>query len=203
LLTGVKTALTSNAIPDNFPQVSDGNVVWQTYDSASTAEIFRRNLQTGITERLTNNSTVDRDPQISGDNVLWQGAPDNIYYRNLTTGVTTQLTHSAGYPEEYGQQRVSGSNAMWFGTLVQGGWEELFYRNLANGTTTQITNDNIEKSYGAISGQSIAFLRVRSLQTNKWDVILATPVPEPATVLLLSVVDVIALVVLRPCRQLR
>jgi hypothetical protein len=197
LLTGVKTALTSNAIPDNFPQVSDGNVVWQTYDSESTAEIFRRNLQTGITERLTNNSTGDGDPQISGVNVMWAGAKSDILYRNLVTGTTTNLTNSPGYPVEFGQPRISGANAMWFGTLTEGGWEEVFYRNLADGTTTQVTNNTIHESYGDISGQNIAFLRVRSLQTNKWDVILATPIPEPATSLLISMAGTILILAAR------
>lgn len=203
LLTGVKTPLTSNAIPDNFPQVSDGNVVWQTYDSESAAEIFRRNLQTGVTERLTNNSTGDGDPHISGSNVAWVGATSDILYRNLATGTTTNLTNSPGYPVEFGQPRISGANAMWFGTLTQGGWEEVFYRNLADGSTTQVTNNTIHESYGDISGQNIAFLRVRSLQTNKWDVILATPIPEPATAPLISLAGVIAVVAFRPGRQLR
>ena len=55
-LTGITTRLTTNSVPDIFPEVSNGNVVWQTFDNESTSEIFRRNLQTGDNQQLTTNS---------------------------------------------------------------------------------------------------------------------------------------------------
>jgi hypothetical protein len=95
LVTGVATRLTTNSIPDYYPQVSSGNVVWQTFDTEATSEVFRRNLATGVNERLTNNSESDRTPEISGTNVVWQegfagSAVNNVYHRDLANGITTR-----------------------------------------------------------------------------------------------------------------
>ena len=43
---------------------------------------------------------------------------------------------------------MSGSDAMWIGTLTEGGWEDIFYHNLAEGMTTQVTNNTIHEGYG-------------------------------------------------------
>ena len=61
LVTGVTTSLTTNSRPDLFPEISAGNVVWQSFDTESTSEIFRRNIQTGITQAVNIQLVIGSD----------------------------------------------------------------------------------------------------------------------------------------------
>lgn len=188
LATGITTRLTVNSVPDVYPEIDAGNVVWQTFDTESTSEIFLRRLQLGVTERLTTNSVSDRTPEISGDNVVWQqgGAVNNVLYRNLATGITTPLTHATTYPESHGVPKVSDTNVMWFGDVGPSALDrEVYYYDLVSNALTRVTTNSFFEQYGDISGQNIVFLRDRSLQTNRWDVVLATPIPEPSAFVLL------------------
>jgi hypothetical protein len=209
LVTGVATRLTTNSIPDYYPQVSSGNVVWQTFDTEATSEVFRRNLATGVNERLTNNSESDRTPEISGTNVVWQegfagSAVNNVYHRDLANGITTPLTHATTYPESHGVPKVSGSHVMWFGDVGSSALDrEVYYYDLTSSTLARVTTNSFYEQYGDLSGKSIVFMRNRSLQTNKWDVVLATQIPEPSSAFLVTAGCMIALLSLRRCHASR
>lgn len=182
LQSGITTRLTTNSVSDGFPRLSDGNVVWQTFDTENTAEIFRRNLQTGITQQLTNNLISDRNVEISGNNVVWQSTATtgNIVHYNLTTSIATQLTHGLVDPESYGVPKVNGSSLVWYGRDSGAIPNEIYFHNLADGTTSRVTNNLFRDELPEVSGTSVVFRRERTENSNLWDVYLATPVPEPA-----------------------
>lgn len=206
LQTGITTRLTTNAIPDSYPEVSEGNVVWQTFDTEITSEVFRRNLQTGITHRLTTNAESDRTPEISGENIVWQGstgfgAVSNIFHRNITTEVTTRLTNSISHPKDNGVPRVNGLSIVW-NTLLDfdGRSREIFFHDLAVGITTQVTNNFYREEFANVFGRNIVFLRERPISTNLWDVYLATPIPEPSVPIMISTCVMVLVFTVR-CRK--
>jgi hypothetical protein len=199
LQTAVTTRLTTNSIPDVYPEVSQGNVVWQTHDTQNTAEIFRRDLQVGVTQQLTLNSTADRTPVISGNHVVWQatysgGFGHNIVHRDLSTGITTPLTTATGEPFTYGVPRINGSSVGWYGNEDYGILNsEIFFHNLDDDTTSRVTNNSFREEHAEVFGTSVAFRRERTPNSNLWDVYLATPVPEPPTAVLACAVVLVGL----------
>jgi hypothetical protein len=191
LQSALTTRMTTNSIPDVYPEVSSGRVAWQTFDTQLSAEIFVRDLQTGITQRLTTNSEPDRTSVISGTNVVWQagvggGAVSNILHRDLLTGTTTALTNSTGHPQDHGVPKVNGSSVVWNGLLNFGAANrEIFFHDLTTGVTSQVTENTFREQDADVYGSRVVFRREEPIFSNRWNIYLAAPVPEPSTIALL------------------
>jgi hypothetical protein len=182
----VTARLTNNAIPDVYPTLGDGRVVWQTFDTQPAAEIYFRDFATGQNARLTFNGEADRTPKASGARVVWQGGRDmgavsDVYLHDFDLAQTRRLTSSAGYPESYGEPEIADGSVVWSGLFgVSSTTSEIYFHDVGAAMTWRVTENELREEDAVVAGYSVAFRREEPFGSNVWQVYL-TRVPEPAT----------------------
>jgi len=146
--TGVSPQLTDNATSDHSPQVSDGQVVWQSWDG-SDWEVF---LHDGAaTRQLTDNAYDDLDPQIDAGQVVWMGDGEIFFYDGSTT---QQLTSE---PLIVRDPQIDDGQVVWVQDVWVPGEGQDYEIFLYDGSTVrQLTDNTFQDEYPQIhSGQVV------------------------------------------------
>jgi beta propeller repeat protein len=139
IASGTTIQVTNNSTSDNYPDIYEGQIVWESFDG-NDMEIFLYDIASGAISQITNNTHEDNTPEIQDGRIVWVGSDadsdQEIFLYNIASGATSQITNNI-IPDEYPQ--ISGGQIVWGGN-DSNGTTEVFLYNIATGTTTQITD---------------------------------------------------------------
>lgn len=138
--------LTSNALNDENPSITDSLLVWE-HDDGHDKEVWTSNLQSA--SALTDNDTADRRPRSDGQNVVWYGWDGQDYEIFHSDGVeTTQITYNG--KNDYHPQ-VSGDLIVWRG--FNGDNYDVFMKR--GGAIYNISKNDGDDGIPYIEGESV------------------------------------------------
>ncbi|NLY03167.1 MAG: hypothetical protein GXY83_44530, partial [Rhodopirellula sp.] len=166
---GVPRRLTTNAVEDRNPQISDYAVVYEEWDG-NDYELFVYEFGTTDPVQLTDNSVDDTFASISRDDIVWQasdGFDIEIYYYNLERGGQPTNLSSNSWLDE--RPSVNDGRVSWH-SFVGGNWEN-YYRVIGpDATRTNISNYSQNDWYPAVSDSFVAW---RSYQGGTYQIVVA------------------------------
>jgi hypothetical protein len=170
---------TDNDYDDIKPKVSDSHVVWESdFLNSEEQEIFFRD-STGIISNLTNNDCGDWTPDICGSKVVWVGDYNSgndrgVFLYDHSTGTTERLTEE-GFQLTY-YPKVSNDYVIWNAN-------GLFLYDINNPPNSRVIAENQYINDYLMLGDPVTPQISGSYVV--WEV-YEEPVPEPATLLLLT-----------------
>jgi len=190
---GTSTIQITNTVDlnEDYPDISGDSLAWHLVEGAGDYEVCAR--IGGTTVQVTDNTVMDSYPRISGTNVVWSGDDGTGNYEIFLWNGTTTVAITDTPGNEY-QPVICGPLIAWIAN--DGGDADVFAYDGAS--IVQLTNDDVDDTGLEVSGTTLVW---RKYQTEfppdpglPGEIMMAVYwVPEPATILLLGLAPLAAL----------
>jgi hypothetical protein len=168
------TQLTYNSFWDVYPKINNsGYIVW--YNDGYQGQNEDREIYVydgySITQ-FTNNAYGDWYPDINDNgDIVWAG-PNGIYFYDGTSTILLPNSSNGNRPRINDNDYITWSNL-----------ENIFL--FTNSVTTQISNGTYNNRHPDMNNGDIAWIG-RDIAGSDYEIYMGTPVPEPASFLLLG-----------------
>jgi len=185
--------LTDNSYDDKNPEVDRlGNVLWEGEVGDGDKEIFF--CDGDLVTQLTDNAQDDGWSNLDGGEAVWErqeGGDDYeiFYFDGSDTTMLTDDLLDDRHP------RIVGSLIAWEGD--DGNDTEIFVYEIGKGIT-HLTNNDFDDEYPRIAGNMIGWTGY--VDGEDGEIFVATPVPEPSAMILLTI-GLVTLLGWRRCRR--
>ena len=162
--------MTTNALEDRNPQISNTAVVWERFDG-SDYELYAYRFALPGEVPLTSNNTDDWYPSLDGDDLVWErevGSQSDIFYLDLSANYpAVNLTNSAASDQ---RPQIEDGQIAWR-SYVGNNWEVLYTELTSTLPPVNISPNNQTDWFPLLSDSMIVWRRQTG--TNNYDVMVA------------------------------
>jgi len=106
-------AITNTLSKDTTPEINNGIVVWQSYSTETSWDIYSYDISTSQTKAISNEKNSQKNPSKFGDKIIWMDKRTgdfNIFMYDIGTEKTSQITSD---PSEQYSPVITGTDIFW------------------------------------------------------------------------------------------